>query len=60
MYLLGRFYGLDYLWYAFPVSEVVSIIPAIIWLKITLNKIQLKMKMRKESPEYSQNGNQLN
>lgn len=55
MYLLGQWYGLDTLWYAFPISEVVSIIPAAIWLKITLNRVVSEMENRAQLPEYSKN-----
>lgn len=55
MYFLGRFYGLDILWYSFPISEFVSIIPAAIWLKITLDKVLNNMKTREILPKYSQN-----
>ena len=53
MYLLGQWYGLSELWYAFPISEVISIIPAAIWLKITLNSVTTKMEQRKNMPEFS-------
>ena len=46
MYLLGQWYGLNNLWYAFPISEVVSIIPAAIWLKFTLDKVLNEMETR--------------
>ncbi len=42
MYILGKTAGLEYLWLAFPISEVISGIPAAIWLKLKLNKIFAK------------------
>jgi putative MATE family efflux protein len=54
MYILGQVYGLDILWYSFPISEFISIIPAAIWLKITLDKVLNNMKSRELIPEYSQ------
>ncbi|RCW49208.1 MULTISPECIES: MATE family efflux transporter [unclassified Halanaerobium] len=44
MYILGRTVGLEYLWFAFPISEVISGIPAALWLKFKLNKIFFQMK----------------
>ena len=38
MYLLGRFYGLDALWYAFPLAEVLVFGVMVFWLKDTLEK----------------------
>ena len=54
MYILGQLYGLDILWYSFPISEFISIIPAAIWLKITLDKVLNNMQTREILPEYSQ------
>ncbi len=53
MYLLGQWYGLNDLWYAFPISEVISIIPAAIWLKITLNRVTTEMERRNQMPGHS-------
>lgn len=53
MYLLGQWYGLNNLWYAFPISEVISIIPAAIWLKFTLDKVIQEMETRKQMKRYS-------
>ncbi|MCF8009028.1 MAG: MATE family efflux transporter [Halanaerobiales bacterium] len=39
MYLLGIYFGLDNLWYAFPISEFISVIPAAIWLRLTFKKV---------------------
>ncbi|SJZ91876.1 MATE family efflux transporter [Selenihalanaerobacter shriftii] len=39
MYLLGRTYGLDAAWFAFPISELLVSILTILWLAITLKKI---------------------
>jgi len=44
MYLLGHYFGLEYLWFAFPISEAASIIPASIWLRIKFRKVYAKMK----------------
>ncbi|SDL85804.1 MATE family efflux transporter [Halarsenatibacter silvermanii] len=38
MYFLGSFWGLSYLWYAFPISELGNIIIALPWLYFTLKK----------------------
>ena len=53
MYLLGQWYGLNNLWYAFPISEVISVIPAAIWLKLTLNRVTSEMERRNNMPGYS-------
>jgi Na+-driven multidrug efflux pump len=37
-YILSRTFGLDATWFAFPISEGVSIVLLWIWLKRTLNK----------------------
>src|SRR6056297_2090204 len=39
MYLLGQWFGLEYLWFAFPISEAASIIPASIWLRFKFKRI---------------------
>lgn len=44
MFLLGNYFGLEYLWLAFPISEVANIIPASIWLKIKFKNIYQKME----------------
>jgi len=38
MYLLGRFFGLDALWYAFPLAEVLVFGVLVFWLKNTLEE----------------------
>ncbi|MCK8816095.1 MATE family efflux transporter [Natroniella sulfidigena] len=45
MYLLGQFYGLDVLWFAFPISELITVILISVWLTTTLRKIFKKMKV---------------
>ncbi|MFW5787029.1 MAG: MATE family efflux transporter [Halanaerobiales bacterium] len=44
MYLLGNSFGLDTLWYAFPISEGVNAVVAGTWLYYTLNKVFRKMQ----------------
>lgn len=44
MYFLGAYYGLEFLWFAFPISEVVNIIPATIWLHFKFKKIYREIK----------------
>jgi len=39
MYILGRLSGLNTIWYAFPLSELVNVILAAIWLSLTLKKV---------------------
>ncbi len=39
MYLIGQWYGLEYLWFAFPISEVFSITPAAVWLWFKFKKV---------------------
>lgn len=39
MYILGRLSGLNHIWYAFPLSELVNAILAAIWLSLTLKKV---------------------
>ena len=53
MYLLGQWYGLSNLWYAFPISEIISMIPAAIWLKITLDKVLTEMNTKSGLTDYS-------
>ena len=48
MYLLGHFFGLEYLWFAFPISEAASILPASIWLRLKFKRIFKKMKETEE------------
>jgi putative MATE family efflux protein len=48
MYLLGHFFGLEYLWYAFPISEAASILPASIWLRLKLKNLFIKMEQTEE------------
>ncbi|ADL12533.1 MATE family efflux transporter [Acetohalobium arabaticum] len=38
MYLLGRLYGLSALWYAFPISELITVILMAFWLASTLQE----------------------
>lgn len=44
MFLLGNYFGLEYLWLAFPISEVANIIPASIWLKLKFKDIYKEME----------------
>jgi putative MATE family efflux protein len=46
MYFLGKWFGLEYLWFAFPISEAVSIFPASIWLRYKFKSIFTKMEKR--------------
>jgi putative MATE family efflux protein len=48
MYLLGEFFGLEYLWFAFPISEAASILPASIWLRLKFKRIFKKMEETEE------------
>ncbi len=48
MYLLGHFFGLEYLWFAFPISEAASILPASIWLRLKLKNLFEKMEQTEE------------
>ena len=43
MYLLGHYFGLEYLWFAFPISEAASILPASIWLRLKFRNIFVRM-----------------
>ncbi|MBF8982925.1 MATE family efflux transporter [Lutibacter sp. B2] len=43
-YLLLSWKGLHAVWYAFPISEFISIIFLIVWLKKTLHKVYYDMK----------------
>jgi len=47
MYLLGASFGLDTLWFAFPISELIASILMIFWLRSTLKNVF--SKMRKQS-----------
>ncbi|RCW54185.1 MATE family efflux transporter [Halanaerobium sp. ST460_2HS_T2] len=47
MYLLGHYFGLEYLWFAFPISEAASILPASIWLRLKFRSIFARMEKRK-------------
>ncbi|MFN2339681.1 MAG: MATE family efflux transporter [Halanaerobium sp.] len=49
MYLLGKYFGLEYLWFAFPISEAASILPASIWLRLKFKRIFEKMAESKRS-----------
>ncbi|MGM0446601.1 MAG: MATE family efflux transporter [Bacillota bacterium] len=55
MYILGNLYGLETLWYSFPIAEFVNIVPAAIWLKITLDKVINNMNSKNIINDYSQN-----
>ncbi len=48
IYLLGRFYGLDAVWYAFPISETIGAVIAVIWLsrflKDTFQRLRLEVE----------------
>ena len=48
MYLLGNYFGLEYLWFAFPISEAASILPAAVWLRVKLKRIFKQMRQRKD------------
>lgn len=39
MYFFGIFYGLEDLWYAFPISEILTFVITVLWLKFTFNKV---------------------
>ncbi len=39
MYFFGIFYGLEDLWYAFPISEILTFVITVMWLKFTFNKV---------------------
>ena len=43
MYFLGKTTSLNYLWYAFPISELTSMIPGAFWLRITLKNTFKRM-----------------
>jgi len=45
MYILTKFYGLQFAWFAFPVSEFLSVIPAALWLRIVLKNIFKKLEV---------------
>lgn len=44
MYILGNKFGLSTLWYAFPISELVNIIIAVIWLYFTLKEVFYRLE----------------
>ena len=44
MYFLGKIGGLELLWFAFPLSEIITIIAVFSWLYFTLKKEFHKMK----------------
>lgn len=44
MYFLGRLFGLEYLWLAFPLSELASIIPAAVWIRFKFKRIFAAME----------------
>jgi putative MATE family efflux protein len=54
MYFLGNLYGLETLWYSFPIAEFINIVPAAIWLKITLDKVMKNMDAKNILLEHSQ------
>ncbi|MGM0420663.1 MAG: MATE family efflux transporter [Bacillota bacterium] len=43
MYILGRLYGLDTLWFAYPISELMVFGFLVIWLSKTLRKVFAEM-----------------
>ncbi len=43
-FILGHFLGLDILWFAWPISEVVNIILAFIWLRAILRRVFARME----------------
>ncbi|WP_018248630.1 MATE family efflux transporter [Orenia marismortui] len=47
MYLLGIFFGLDVLWFAFPIAEFIGLILLAFWLSKTLKDVFTTMKKRK-------------
>ncbi|TDX48415.1 MATE family efflux transporter [Orenia marismortui] len=47
MYLLGIFFGLDVLWFAFPIAEFIGLILLAFWLSKTLKDVFTAMKKRK-------------
>ncbi|RAK07125.1 putative MATE family efflux protein [Halanaerobium saccharolyticum] len=49
MYFLGHWFGLEYLWFAFPISEAVSIFPASIWLRYKFNRIFINMEAKQKT-----------
>jgi len=49
MYFLGKTTGLNYLWFAFPISELASMIPGAFWLRFTLKKTFKKMDREQET-----------
>ena len=49
MYLLGEYYGLETLWYAFPISETIATILMIVWLSTSLKSIFAEMEEIKET-----------
>ncbi|MGM0508094.1 MAG: MATE family efflux transporter [Fusobacteriota bacterium] len=46
MYFLGKFKGLDFIWFAFPIAEGLSFIILVFWLFITLKKSICEMKYK--------------
>ncbi|SFL38985.1 MATE family efflux transporter [Halanaerobium salsuginis] len=46
MYLLGQWFGLEKLWFAFPISEAASLIPAVIWIYFKFKHIYSKLENR--------------
>jgi putative MATE family efflux protein len=44
MYLLGKFYGLNAVWFAFPIAESISFVVMIIWLIFSIKKSMSRMK----------------
>ncbi|MFW6022966.1 MAG: MATE family efflux transporter [Halanaerobiaceae bacterium] len=48
-YLLSKYYGLNAVWYAFPISEVITLILGGIWLYNELNRIFNKFRKANNS-----------
>ncbi|OCL26653.1 MATE family efflux transporter [Orenia metallireducens] len=46
MYILGELFGLDALWFSFPISELIATILMIFWLKSTLKEVFSRMRKR--------------
>ncbi len=48
MYLLGLRFGLDVLWFAFPIAELIAVTLMVVWLSKTLKQVFHEMKLDKE------------
>ncbi|MEC9491093.1 MAG: MATE family efflux transporter [Halanaerobiales bacterium] len=44
MYLLGEFFGLDAVWFSFPIAETVSFVIMIVWLTATIKSSMARMR----------------